>query len=322
MNPQLRNPTGRASRHLRTLFVVLAVMLGATLTADNPRVIITSDIGGTERDDEQSFVRLLLYSNELDIVGLIGTNSQFGGSERGEVQVFKNIIDVYAGIRNNLQAHAQVLAHAAGYPTATYLKSICKYGRRDIKDMNGVGDNKATDGSTHIIAELKKADPRPLWFCVWGSNSTLAQALWDLQRERDNGTLTQAQLDAIIAKIRIYDIAGQCTTGAWIAHTFPNIFYIRSTKQFQAFAKHNTETGLPWQGPTDMVDYDWFRAHIRNLENTSHLGNRYPKATSMYEGDSPSFVYLLSKGLNDPEKPWMGSWGGRFGREMTSPAGR
>ncbi|HOO94005.1 MAG TPA: DUF1593 domain-containing protein, partial [Opitutales bacterium] len=126
MNHSIRNSAGSASRHFQTLFMVLAFMLAANLTAAKPRVIISSDIGGTEPDDQESFVRLLLYSNELDIVGLIGTNSQFGNDERGEVQVFKNIIDVYAGVRNNL------LSHAEGYPTATYLKSICKYGRRDI----------------------------------------------------------------------------------------------------------------------------------------------------------------------------------------------
>ena len=40
----------------------------------DPRVIIISDIGN-EPDDQMSLVRLLLYSNELDIEGLIATTS-------------------------------------------------------------------------------------------------------------------------------------------------------------------------------------------------------------------------------------------------------
>ena len=39
-----------------------------------PRVIILSDIGN-EPDDQMSLVRLLLYSNELDIEGLLASTS-------------------------------------------------------------------------------------------------------------------------------------------------------------------------------------------------------------------------------------------------------
>ena len=40
----------------------------------HPRVIVISDIGN-EPDDQMSLVRLLLYSNELDIEGLIAATS-------------------------------------------------------------------------------------------------------------------------------------------------------------------------------------------------------------------------------------------------------
>jgi hypothetical protein len=39
-----------------------------------PRVFVLSDIGN-EPDDQMSFVRLLLYSNEFDIEGLVATTS-------------------------------------------------------------------------------------------------------------------------------------------------------------------------------------------------------------------------------------------------------
>jgi len=42
--------------------------------AGHPRVIVISDIGN-EPDDQMSFVRLLLYSNELDIEAMIATTS-------------------------------------------------------------------------------------------------------------------------------------------------------------------------------------------------------------------------------------------------------
>ena len=45
----------------------------STVTQKN-RVIILSDIGA-DPDDSESMVRLLLYSNEIDIEGLIATTS-------------------------------------------------------------------------------------------------------------------------------------------------------------------------------------------------------------------------------------------------------
>lgn len=42
--------------------------------AGHPRVVILSDIGN-EPDDQMSFVRLLLYSNELDLEAMIATTS-------------------------------------------------------------------------------------------------------------------------------------------------------------------------------------------------------------------------------------------------------
>ena len=39
-----------------------------------PRVVVLSDMGN-EPDDQMSFVRLLLYSNELDLDALIATTS-------------------------------------------------------------------------------------------------------------------------------------------------------------------------------------------------------------------------------------------------------
>ena len=36
---------------------------------------------------------------------------------------------------------------------------------------------------------------------------------------------------------------------------------------------------------------------------------------AMKEGDSPSFLYFLANGLNSPENPSWGGWGGRYAVE-------
>ena len=55
-----------------------------------PRIIISSDIGGTDPDDFQSMAHLLLYADVLDIEGLI--SSAFGQGRKGHIL---QVIDEY-----------------------------------------------------------------------------------------------------------------------------------------------------------------------------------------------------------------------------------
>jgi hypothetical protein len=72
-----------------------------------------------------------------------------------------------------------------------------------------------------------------------------------------------------------------------------------------------------------VADLVWLNTHVR--KNHGPLGALYPqsgwdpKAKGVIEGDSPSFLYLLSGmyGLSDPEQPWFGGWGGRFVADAT-----
>ncbi len=46
---------------------------GGALAGQQPRVIVSTDIGGSDPDDFQSMVHLLLYANVLDIEGLVSS---------------------------------------------------------------------------------------------------------------------------------------------------------------------------------------------------------------------------------------------------------
>ena len=39
------------------------------------------------------------------------------------------------------------------------------------------------------------------------------------------------------------------------------------------------------------------------------MGGQYPKYAAGVEGDTPSFLYLMPTGLNDPDDPSQCSWG-------------
>ena len=56
-----------------------------------PRVLISTDIGGTDPDDNQSMIHLLMYSDLFDLEGLVSSPS-FGDGTKEEI--FR-MIDLY-----------------------------------------------------------------------------------------------------------------------------------------------------------------------------------------------------------------------------------
>jgi hypothetical protein len=58
----------------------------------------------------------------------------------------------------------------------------------------------------------------------------------------------------------------------------------------------------------EMVTNDWLAQHIRK----GPLGSLYPPHQYIMEGDTPSFLSLIPNGLNLPERPDYGGWGGRY----------
>src|SRR5689334_8563335 len=95
----------------------------------HPRVFVTSDIGN-EPDDQMSFVRLLLYSNELDLEGLVATTSTW---QKAKVQpeTMREIVRAYGEVRPNL------LKHADGWPAAAALDAVVSAGARDLRNGGG-----------------------------------------------------------------------------------------------------------------------------------------------------------------------------------------
>lgn len=263
------------------------------------RLLVLTDIGG-DPDDQQSMVRLLLYANEFDLEGLIATSVR-SGVNPGQI---RERIEAYRSVRPNLVKHAE------DYPTADALLNLVKSGSLQ-RNMSSVGKGKSTEGSRHIISVVDKKDDRPVWINVWGAATDLAQALWDVRHNRDDH-----QVNEFVAKIRVYDIAGQDDSGAWICRNFPKIFWLRSVDMFQAISVRIARPFPPYvTGPNlETFTTEWVAGNIRNH---GPLGKLYPERKWKYEGDTPAFLYLLPIGLNDPEEMTQGSWGGRFNRFKT-----
>jgi hypothetical protein len=279
---------------------MLLLFLAAIPIQSKQRVIILTDISGPQKepDDMESMVRLLLYGNELDIEGLIATSSCWRVNDPIQPEIITKIVNSYGKVRDNL------LKHAPGYPETQQLLNLVKKGNGN--SMTAVGDGKSSAGSKCIIDAAERDDNRPLWCCVWGGAATLAQALFDVKNTR-----SASELETFIKKLRVYDLSGQDDAGAWICHTFPDIFYIRSQFQWRAFSNRIDGIWVESRGANEkLVSPAWFKENV--IENHGQLGAIYPPGKYLYEGDTPTFLNLLDNGLTDPEYVEYGGWGGRF----------
>jgi len=271
---------------------------------DKPRVIVMTDIAN-EPDDQMSMVRLLVYSNQLDIEGLIATTSTW---MRATVRpdVLHKVIAAYGEVRSRLEAQAP------GYPTAAALDALVVKGQEGY-GMAVVGADRLSPGAEAIIKAVDRHDARPLWVLGWGGTNTLAQALFHVQRTRQ-----PADLETFVARLRVYAISDQDDAGPWLRRTFPNLHYIAMPSSQDGEEYYlATWTGISGDrfyrnAPgADFTTFSnpWIQANIR-----SHgpLGALYIPPCCIHEGDTPSFLALIDNGLGSAMNPAYGGWGGRY----------
>lgn len=269
-----------------------------------PRVIIISDIGN-EPDDQMSFVRLLMYSNEFDIEAMIATTSTWQ-RDKTHPETMRDLIDAYGEVRPNL------LLHAKGWPEAAGLRGKV-YTGQSAYGLAATGPRKSSDGSKAIIRSVGRDDSRPLWVCIWGGAGTLAQALIDLKAAHSTDELAK-----LIGRLRVYSISDQDDAGPWIRKEFPDLFYIvsPSTPTSGEYASA-TWTGISGDkyyrngegADATTVTNEWLDENIRAK---GPLGKKYPSFMFIMEGDTPSFLGLIDNGLNAYRRPDWGGWGGRY----------
>ncbi len=287
----MRNPT--------TLFILtLAIFLQSVCVQANQknRVIILTDIEA-DPDDTQSIVRLLLYSNQIDIKGIVATTSCWKRTSIAPESINK-IIHAYGNVFSNL------IKHESGYPTAEELLKKVKAGLPEY-GKSGVGENKDSEGSDWIIKILEEDDDRPLWISVWGGVNTLVQALYKIKHTKGKDDAAK-----LIAKLRVYTISDQDDSGIWIRNNFPDLFYIVSPGDHYGSATWSAINTYVNGINNTTISNSWIAENIQ--QNHGPLGAEYPDVAYGMEGDTPAFLSLIPNGLNVPEHPDQGGWGGRY----------
>lgn len=269
-----------------------------------PRLFVLTDISNEEPDDLQSLIRLLLHSDEIEIEGLVATLSEWkiilGTPFRPDL--IHRALDAYARCFANLRRHS------ATYPEPDSLRARIAVGNGNDLVATG-GPEHDTPGATLLADAILRADPRPLWVAIWGGAATLAQAVRMLARR-----LAPPELAAALARVWVYEIQGQDDCGAWLAVHHPALKFIRSQLQWRGISNRVDKV---WPETTrhldEYVERRWFDRHIR--EGHGPLGELYPDARFLFEGDTPSLLHLVPNGLHDPVEIHQGGWGGRFERE-------
>jgi len=250
------------------------------------RVLVSTDIGGTDPDDFQSLVHLLVYADRFDIEGLV--SSPYGPGRKEHIL---QVIDLYERDYDHLRTSS------SGYPTPKALRAVTKQGAIEGAGSEGFGSR--TEGSNWIVRCARRNDPRPLWVLVWGGIDDLAQALHDAPD--------------ILPKIRVYFIGGPNKKWSVDAYQYivmhhPRLWIIEANATYRGWFVGGNQTGQ-WGNKAFVATHVAGHGALGDFFATQ-LGG------TLKMGDSPSVGYLLHGTPEDPSQP---SWGGRFVRAWERP---
>ena len=173
-----------------------------------------------------------------------------------------------------------------------------------------IGPDNDSPGSDRIIQLADEDDDRPVWVTVWGGGNTVAQSIYRVEQDRD-----AEGFSAFLRKIRVYTITDQDRTytgdeplsysshGEMRERAGNDLLYIWDECAWNA---HNGTGRNNWSS---------YEAHI---QGHGSLGSQYPRYEYGVEGDTPSFLYVMPTGLNDPDDPTQCSWGGTYRGDVSN----
>ena len=234
---------------LLSVLLMLLVPGQVYATGSKPATIITTD---GEIDDVDSFVRMLLMSNEFTIDGLVYSSSMFHYRGDGKGTTFTSEMPLTSkiyGERKSLRwigtqwmeeliaSYAEVYpvlsGHAPGYPAPDYLLSRVAVGNVDFEGEMA----SDTAGSELIKAKLLEHTSGPLYLQAWGGTNTIARALKSIEEEYKPTDQWQTVYEHVSAKAVLYIILDQdATYKNYIAKAWPEITVYLNTNQFGALA--------------------------------------------------------------------------------------
>jgi hypothetical protein len=316
------------------LIIFFARMLVQAQEKEDFRLIVMTDM---THDDDNSLVRLLHYAPWFDFEAIVVT-PQLPDYKYGSDKPWNRAQDILKAYK---EEEDQLKKHDPDFPSYEKLKSITKRGRgalpiiwltneeqfagqiadRKVKrswekptfsewigeGKNPHGDSKDSEASEYLQEVFDREDDRPIFVEFWGGSITFVQALYRYKQRK-----SAAEFQELLDKLHIYSIHLQDITFDYMI----NLDHVQDLNCLNMGDVTSTYRG-------DRIRPGWFlfdAGHFWKYINVMKPGEIYGHGpmSELYdsggEGDTPSFLYLISArlGLNDPLKPTQGSWGGRF----------
>lgn len=283
-----------------------------------PRIVVTAD---PELDDNNSLIRLLLYSDELQIEGLIYASSGFHwkGDGKGtkwsvpgreytrfglnlcpceswrwarDERFIHDVVQAYA------KAYPNLKVHRSGYPAPAELLSKVRYGNIDFD-----GDiSKDSPGSDLIKSLTMDEKPGQLFLTAWGGHSTIARALKSIQQQYEYTTAWEAIQKKISRKVVLLPSGDQDDTYAtYIRPNWPGIEY----RQFSGGPNYSygAQIGAKPQNAVYLTA-SWLKEHVLQRGPLGALYRVWGDGKQMVKGDKLDYFGLT--GHSDEELKKMG----------------
>lgn len=305
-----------------------------------PRLLVVQD---GEVDDRNSLIHTLLYTNDIDLEGIVQTSSVLhysgDGSQRAKrwmgTEWMYDILDAYAAVYDNLKVHDPE------YPAPDALRAITKVGNVKLPDDTA----EATEGSDLIKERILADDSRPLFVAMGGGANTVARALMSIEEEYGDSADWDALRTAISEKVILFAFGMQ--DSSYTGYILPNWPAIRLVdisgganaygykwagvktlsdeameRMSGAWMLENLEQGrgalldqyVTWGDGTALVGEAENEQYGTNeaLLNTKGWWGSYEhqRYDFLSEGDSPAWLAVVPNGLRGLEDLSYGGWAG------------
>lgn len=245
---------------------------------ERPRVIISTDIGGSDPDDYQSMVHFLVFADRFEVEGLVSSPPR-----QGRARHILEVLDAYE------QDYPRLSARSDAFPPPAQLRRRTRQGAAAIQ-RQAVPDS-LSEGAAWIIERAQAPLDAPLYVLVWGSITDVAQAV-----HHEPG---------IKSRLRVYSIGSWNTRQDPMARDYlyeqhPDLWWVENNTTFRGMYMGGLQRG-EWGNEA------FVKTHVKGH---GALGDLFwEKKRDIKMGDTPSVFYLMH---GDPDDPTTDSWGGAF----------
>lgn len=242
-----------------------------------PRTIVTTDL---ECDDICALIHMLLYTNEIDLDGIVVTSSTYhwtGDGKHTQAEINDHTIGAeHQEEGNNLtewrpmdleylpklisedyaEVYPSLSANDERYPSPDELLSRVYLGNYEFE-----GDTRSdTEGSDFIKQCLLDDDDRTLYLEAWGGSNTVARALMSIEEEHKDSSDWDAIRKSVSEKAILISFGDQDTTYEdYIAKQWPDLKHMYCVTAAYGYGMQNV-------APLDVQDTfrpAWLKENIK-----------------------------------------------------------